>query len=203
MPTRKLFRRLALAGAAVLALTGLGTPVAGADPSNSCYYFADCNAVAGHISRATVINRAMMWVNAGYKYSQTTHVNGTGENPAQSWRTDCSGMVSMAWRLHGTSPYYGLNTSSLQGVSTEIPFVSLRKGDILDDATGGDPHVIIFGGWVGGTVGGDFIILEENSYYNAVKHAASSVQYLKTRGIKGRDAGGYYIPRRYNKIPDS
>src|SRR3954468_24043342 len=193
MPKKNVFRSLVVAGAAVLTLAGLGTPVATADPSDSCSYYADCNSVGGHISRATVINRAMKWVNAGYPYSQTTYVNGTGENAAQKWRTDCSGMVSMAWRLKGVAPNYGLNTGSLPNVSSEISFLGLRRGDILDDATGGDPHVVIFDGWVNGA-GGDFYMIEENGYYNAIRHKASSVQFLQDRGIKGRpgDGGDHY-----------
>ncbi len=203
---RALLRSLVLAGVAATTIAGVATPVATADPVTACSAWADCNKIGGHISRDTVINRAMKWVNAGYGYSQSPAdaVNGTGANPAQKWRRDCSGFVSMAWRLSGTAPNYGLNTASLPSVSTEIAYTALQDGDILDDPTGGngyDPHVIIFDGWVGAT-GGDFYMIEENpAYGGAVRHKASAVHYLEVQGIKGRDdAGNHFVPRRYDYI---
>jgi hypothetical protein len=209
MLRKAVLRIVVLAGVAATTLAGVGTPAATADSSSACTYFVDCNAVNGHISRATVHNRAMKWVTAGYGYSQNTAdaVNGTGANPAQKWRRDCSGYVSMAWRLSGVAPNYGLNTSTLQNVSFEISYTALQQGDILDDPTGGsgyDAHVIIFDGWVS-SVGGDFYMFEENpAYGGAVRHKASVVTYLQVLGIKGRaDNGNGFIPRRYNKITNS
>ena len=207
---KNMLRGLVLAGVTATMLAGVGTPIATADDPGSCFYFADCNSVNGHISRATVIKRAQIWVDKGYGYSQATSgaVNGTGENTAQKWRRDCSGYVSMAWRLSGVAPNYGLNTSSLTTKSTVISYTGLHAGDILDDPVGGEgysAHVIIFDHWVS-TVGGDFWMYEENpSYGGAVHHKASDVTYLQIRGIKGRsgDGGDAFIPRSYTKITNS
>ena len=209
MKTKNLLRSLAGAGVAVLALTGLGAPSAQAFPVDPCSDYADCGQLGGHISRATVINRAMIWVNQGQFYSQDVAYayNGTGQNGQQKWRRDCSGFVSMAWRLNGQAPNYGRNTSSLIDIAPEISYPDLMRGDILDDPNGGpgySAHVIIFDGWVG-AVGGDFFMIEENpSYGGAVRHKASAVSYLQAGGIKGRaDAGDNFVPRRYNKITNS
>lgn len=206
MRKKSVLRCLVVTGVAVTTIAGIGAPIATADPITACTAWSDCNLVGGHIARDTVITRAMKWVNAGYGYSQSTSdaVNGTGHNPAQKWRRDCSGFVSMAWRLPGQPPNYGLNTSSLRTVSTEISYTNLADGDILDDPTGGSgysAHVIIFDGWVR-SAGGDFYMIEENpSYGGAVRHKASAVTYLQVRGIKGRaDAGNGFVPRRYDYI---
>lgn len=205
MRTKFLLRSLALAGAAATTTLVVSTPTASADPAYACSYFADCNSVNGHISSSTIISRAMKWINyrPSIPYSEYAHVNDTGANPAQAWRTDCSGFVSMAWRLSGTATNnYGLTTTTLQNVSVEISYTALQNGDILDDAypgPGQTAHVIIFDGWAS-TVGGDFWMIEMNSYYGLVRHLASSVSYLQAEGIKGRnDNGDHYVPRRYNK----
>lgn len=212
MKTRTWLRRLALAAAVTVTVTGagVGAPAAEAFPVDPCSDYADCNTVGGHISRATVIRRAMLWVDSGQPYSQAVHdaYNGTGQNLQHKWRRDCSGYVSMAWRLRGKPDNYGRYTGNLHEISTEIGFRSLKRGDILVDPDGGPgypAHVMIFDGWVNGTVGGDFFMIEENpAYSGAVRHKASVVTYLHNGGIKGRDdAGDNFTPRRYNKITDS
>lgn len=210
MNRKSLLRNLALA--AVVA-TGVSVPAAttaSAFPVGPCSDYADCGQLGGHINRGQVINRAMIWVNQGQFYSQdvANAYNGTGQNGQQKWRRDCSGFVSMAWRLRGEAPNYGRWTGSLADIAPEVPFTSLQRGDILLDASGGEgysAHVVIFDGWVNGA-GGDFFMIEENpSYGGAVRHRASATTFLSVRGIKGRagDGGDAFVPRRYDKITNS
>lgn len=210
MKTKNLLRSLAGTGVAVLALTGLGAPAANAFPVGSCSDYADCGQVTGHISRGTVINRAMIWVNEHQFYSQAyaDAYNGTGQNLQHKWRRDCSGFVSMAWRIKGTAENnYGRNTGTLPAIAPAIPYSSLLRGDILNDPDGGpgySAHVVMFDGWVG-AVGGDFFIIEENGDLGAVRRRASEASFLRNGGIDGRngDAGDNFIPRRYQMITNS
>jgi len=92
------------------------------------------------ISRSEVIARAQYWVFKGLSYSSgSTYRDPDGDH---SYRTDCSGFVDMAWHLGGQP-----NTGALPGYSgvSQISRSSLRKGDILNNAS--DGHVILFGGW--------------------------------------------------------
>ncbi|MCP2250382.1 NlpC/P60 family protein [Lentzea aerocolonigenes] len=88
-----------------------------------------------------ILLRAASWV--GVPYSQEAlHTNEHG-----TYRTDCSGYVSMAWGL--TCARGGLNTVDLVGVSTLITKDELQPGDVLIDANGDRTtrHATIFVGW--------------------------------------------------------
>lgn len=85
---------------------------------------------AGAISRERVIKRAKKWVAKRVPYSQSRHYQG--------YRQDCSGFVSMAWKLDRS--YTSRNISS---VARRIPKNKLKPGDAVH--TPG--HVSIFAGW--------------------------------------------------------
>ena len=90
----------------------------------------------GSITRAQIIARAQLWVQAQVPYSQTewfTNQNGT-------YRQDCSGYVSMAW---GLDQYTDFWTWNLNLVSHTIPAAELLPGDILLS----NEHTILFAGW--------------------------------------------------------
>lgn len=79
----------------------------------------------------------------GVPYNQDVlHANEHG-----TYRTDCSGFVSMAWGL--SSARGGLNTVDLVAVSVPITKDELRPGDVLIDATGDRTtrHATIFVAW--------------------------------------------------------
>lgn len=90
-------------------------------------------------STSDPIARAQNWVDAGVGYSGTnwyTDENGT-------YRTDCSGFVSMALGL-GSS----YTTDTLPQVSFPIPKDDLRPGDmLLNPAPGTAGHVVLFAAW--------------------------------------------------------
>ncbi|MDN0201142.1 VCBS repeat-containing protein [Streptomyces sp. S.PNR 29] len=98
-------------------------------------------AAAPLISRQEVITRAQSWLRPSVPYSQTaTHRNEYG-----TYRTDCSGYVSMAWGLPGPGP----NTVGLLDHSYPIAKGDLKTGDILLDAQGdaNTRHVVLFDRW--------------------------------------------------------
>ena len=85
---------------------------------------------AGAITRTEILARANGWVKQRVPYSQRGYFAG--------YRRDCSGFVSMAWRL---STSYTSRTIGSRAKS--IPVSALKPGDAV--ITPG--HVAIFAGW--------------------------------------------------------
>ncbi|MGC0415157.1 hypothetical protein [Embleya sp. AB8] len=87
-------------------------------------------------SEEEIVARAKGWADLGLGYSMGGLHDG--------YRTDCSGLVSMAWGL----PPPGLTTVTLPEVSHPIDRDELRPGDILlNTAPGAAGHTLIFAGW--------------------------------------------------------
>ncbi|MFD5447258.1 peptidoglycan-binding protein [Streptomyces sp. NPDC127100] len=91
------------------------------------------------ITRTDIIERARTWVTAKVPYSMTAYWS-------DGYRQDCSGYVSMAWKLP-TNEW----TGSLGAFADRITKEELQPGDILLFHNTADPqqgsHVVIFGGW--------------------------------------------------------
>ncbi|WP_217144028.1 peptidoglycan-binding protein [Streptomyces sp. AC627_RSS907] len=91
------------------------------------------------LTRAEIIERAKAWVTAKVPYSTTAYWS-------DGYRQDCSGYVSMAWKLP-TNEW----TGSLGAFADRITKEELEPGDILLFHNASDPqrdsHVVIFGGW--------------------------------------------------------
>ncbi|MFI6205255.1 peptidoglycan-binding protein [Streptomyces sp. NPDC051041] len=100
-------------------------------------------AVPRGISRAEIIARAMTWVAAKVPYRMDAYWS-------DGYRQDCSGYVSMAWKLPGNEW-----TGSLRQYGVRISKEELQPGDILLFHNPANPesgsHVVIFGGWTDGT----------------------------------------------------
>lgn len=138
------------------------------------------------ISRSEVIARGHYWVQRNVQYSQSAYTNGAGES--KTYRTDCSGFISMAWHLP-TSRW----TGNLGEVSTTISYSSLKPGDILmrnPSSTSG--HVVMFERWAN-SAHTSMWILEQAS-------TASDMNY-RTVTVSDRQANGYKA-YRYKKIRD-
>jgi hypothetical protein len=82
------------------------------------------------ITRDEVIARASSWVARHVGYSRRAKLEG--------YRRDCSGMVSMAWKLKAS-----YTSRSISSRARRIPVSLLQPGDAV--LTPG--HVAIFGGW--------------------------------------------------------
>jgi hypothetical protein len=126
-----------------------------------------------------VIDRALKWVDAHVMYSQTHTRNG--------WRQDCSGFVSMSWKLEGTQP--GLVTGTMGARSHGIDWHDLRPGDALNKP---DHHVMLFAGWAN-KAHTEFCALEEY----ATGHPAS----ITRRSRADANAIGYHPIRRDHISP--
>ncbi|GAA3162337.1 hypothetical protein GCM10010451_07950 [Streptomyces virens] len=91
------------------------------------------------ISRADIIERARSWVAQRVPYSVRSYWS-------DGYRQDCSGYVSMAWKLPGNEW-----TGSLGKYAERITKDELQPGDMLLFHNASDPHngshVVLFGGW--------------------------------------------------------
>ncbi|MEU1851783.1 peptidoglycan-binding protein [Streptomyces sp. NPDC019990] len=91
------------------------------------------------ITRSEIIERARTWVAAKVPYSMHAYWS-------DGYRQDCSGYVSMAWKLPGNEW-----TGSLAHYAERISKKELKPGDILlfhnPAAPESGSHVVIFGGW--------------------------------------------------------
>jgi cell wall-associated NlpC family hydrolase len=96
-------------------------------------------AAAPDDTRRAILKRALAWVDDEVPYSQSSTHGG--------YRTDCSGLVSMAWQL--ARP--GATTASLAPYDTSssqpIAWDELAPGDALNVHEGGLGHAMLFAGW--------------------------------------------------------
>ncbi|MGA8114720.1 MAG: hypothetical protein WCA46_13725 [Actinocatenispora sp.] len=139
-------------------------------------------AIDGQIGRAEVADRAMNWVNRNVQYSQSATASDPDGN--HTYRTDCSGFVSMAWHITPT----GLSaptTWTIQDHAHSITKAQLMKGDIL---AWPHNHVVMFGKWAdaGHTT---FWLYEEANPSQDMNHRVASLSSY-----------GNYSAWRYNKI---
>ncbi|MFI5645459.1 hypothetical protein [Kitasatospora sp. NPDC051705] len=150
---------------------------------------AQASSVGGQITRAEIIERAQFWYNKSLVYSQ----GGSAlDSSGRSYRTDCSGYVSMAWHL-GSSP----NTQGLVdgGFTREISRSDLKAGDVLNSYYN---HVLLFEKW-------DDAAHTKFSYYSfgstPVKHITGVS--IDAARIDGHPNGEYKALRYKNVVEDS
>jgi hypothetical protein len=122
------------------------------------------------ITRTAVLDRAHGWVAKKVRYSQSSSFAG--------YRRDCSGFVSMAWKL-GRS----YTSRTIQAVAVRIPLSHLRPGDAVH--TPG--HVAIFVKWAN-KARTAYVAMEESSWGRPALHHVRSLgrgaTALRYRGIQ-------------------
>ena len=139
---------------------------------------------ADAITRCEVLARAQVWVNAKVPYNQSGWYGG--------YRTDCSGYVSMAWKL-GSS----LVTSTLYKSSSTLgSFNHLQPGDAVNRSC---CHVVLFKKWV--TPGVSFQAYEHRNWGTVAGIYTWSVSYAKSKGYVPIRRGGITGCAPANKAP--
>lgn len=107
---------------------------------------------------------------------------------SDGYRQDCSGYVSMAWKLRGNEW-----TGSLAKFGTKIARDELKPGDILLFHNKANPtngsHVTIFGGWTDYT----------HSHYSAYEQTPSHTR-KQTTPMAYWTHSGSYVPYRYKGL---
>jgi hypothetical protein len=186
--------RSAARGAAVAAalaavvLSVTGTAVAAPAPSTSrtaasAAAATDTSSVGGAIARSEILSRAQYWVDQDVPYSQSAYYR----DPAgRTYRTDCSGMVSMAWHLNRSE-----TTGTLPRLSTRLGSLDdLQPGDMIDEPS---EHVVLFVSWTSSAHTTANIMEEAHTGTNA-RHETYSRSYLTSNG---------FLPYRYDKVIDT
>ena len=128
-------RTLLPAGLVLGLLFGVAAAEAGAAPAEPRSTDA---AAGGPITREEVLRRARSWLAARVRYANDLYYG----NEYGLYRQDCSGFVSMAWRLRTSS-----TTRNLPEVMVALDRDQLRPGDAFwrrDQQTG---HVALFVRW--------------------------------------------------------
>ncbi|MFF1842706.1 peptidoglycan-binding protein [Streptomyces sp. NPDC058232] len=132
-------------------------------------------------TRTDIINRAKRWVSEQVPYSMAKYWS-------DGYRQDCSGYVSMAWKLRGNEW-----TGSLAKFGTKIARDELKPGDILLFHNKANPtngsHVTIFGGWTDYT----------HSHYSAYEQTPSHTR-KQTTPMAYWTHSGSYVPYRYKGL---
>ncbi|WP_019887869.1 hypothetical protein [Streptomyces purpureus] len=138
---RRTSARSALVVASLAAVVlGLTAPSQAASPELTPAATAAATAtstVGGSISRTEMIQRAQYWVDQGVPYSQRAYYK---DPQGRTYRTDCSGLVSMAWHLPTSATTWTLPNYSTQLASLD----DLKPGDALNNI---NAHVVLFAGW--------------------------------------------------------
>ncbi|CAL9584421.1 hypothetical protein SUDANB1_05088 [Streptomyces sp. enrichment culture] len=133
------------------------------------------------ITRTEIINRARTWVAAKVPYNMSAFWS-------DGYRQDCSGYVSMAWRLPGNEW-----TGSLAQYGERISREELQLGDILLFHNASDPangsHVTVFGGWTDAA----------HTHYTAYEQTRPHTRRQSTPYPYWNDSGRY-VPYRYKGV---
>ncbi len=130
-------------------------------------------------SGSEILQRARSWTEAGVGYQ----AGGTYTNQYGTYRTDCSGFVSMALGLPTS-----YTTGTLESVSYPIAKDGLEPGDIINNpADGPAGHVVLFAGWAD----------EAKSSYYAYEESPSSGAHLSAIPYPYWPGYGTFTPRRY------
>ena len=178
------------AAAAAAALVGVAATAANAAPVAHAASAAVTpnSSVNGSISASEILSRAASW--NGTPYSTTAFKYGPGNDI--SYRTDCSGYVSMALHLSSSR-----TTVTLPSVVHSIGKADLQPGDIIGvlgpNTDGNAGHVLIFDGWANSA----------HTQYNAWENSGDAgvhhptIPYPYWPNTSGPSAS-LYQPYRYN-----
>lgn len=134
------------------------------------------------VQRDVVMDRAKDWYNRNVAYSQSAYA--WDVNDGKKYRTDCSGYVSMVWKLKTS-----LTTSTLDDVSHVINWDDLLRGDAL---VWPGHHAMVFDKWVDADTKADIWVYEEGSTASDMNHRDTvHVVSIRNQGYK---------PYRYDSI---
>src|SRR5664280_2473218 len=89
------------------------------------------------ITRDQVLARAQTWIDHPVPYSQAKYY--------ASYRTDCSGYVSMCWNSTSGGSAFSWSTATMHAVAYPITAAQLKPGDVMLWA---GHHVRLFVAWV-------------------------------------------------------
>lgn len=125
-------------------------------------------------ARKDALTRGFTWLDANVPYSQSRSYKG--------YRTDCSGFVSMSWKLDRS-----YTTADFIGSSGKWKRLSgygdLQPGDAIVRRSGGAGHIVLFLGWADASQG-SACVLEQASTASDMQFRARSASSLRSSGFK-------------------
>jgi hypothetical protein len=141
MKQYKLSRAVTMSVAVASVLCGVlfTAPAATAAPAGEMGVLYDCPGQTGtnqQMSRSTALMRAQSWLSNPVPYNQSA----CKANQYGSYRTDCSGFVSMAWGASRSR-----TTRDIDQITHPIGWTELRPADAVNAF---DNHVVMFVRWV-------------------------------------------------------
>jgi hypothetical protein len=159
----------------------------------------ESGSTASPIVRGDIMTRGRSWIDERVPYSQSrTHKNQYG-----TYRTDCSGYVSMAWALDESR-----TTWTLWDVTKQIAAGDLQPGDALLKDSGGTDHVALFVRWA---AQGRPVVWEEYSDGHPAEERTweslrgfTPVRYTGASGTASSSSGkGMPVLVTWNGVPSS
>ncbi|HEY4023845.1 MAG TPA: NlpC/P60 family protein, partial [Pseudonocardiaceae bacterium] len=193
-------KRTGVLSAAILALAlaggGLVAAPAHADTAVTCN---DTSSPDGTIYGCMAAQRATSWLNANGGQGVVYDVNGLWNDPSGvSYRTDCSGFVSMALHLTPTG-LAALNSAEMYEANgfVDVAKDSLQQGDILTNPIAGPQgHVVLFDHWTDSS---------HTAYWGFEQHGPTGSYGTAYRVIQyPYDPGnGNFYPQHYTKLAGS
>ncbi|MGW8989873.1 hypothetical protein ACWGRF_08095 [Streptomyces zhihengii] len=169
-----------LTGALTASVLGLTAAVVSEVAAPSTAY---ASSVGGAISRAEILNRAEWWIDTyGAIYSQD-QADAKASVTGEKYRPDCSGFVSMAWRLPKDGGW-DRNTRNLTsyGDTAGVSLDDLKPGDAILDSV--DGHVALFHKWTDSSKT-NMWVYEEYSTGDPGRHVVKSKSDYADSGYRG------------------
>ncbi|MGW1197568.1 FG-GAP repeat domain-containing protein [Streptomyces sp. NPDC002536] len=170
----------AVLGAVVLGVTVPAQAVPAAQTAVAKAAAAAPSEIGGEIGRTEMIQRVQYWIDKGVPYSQSGYYP---DLQGRNYRTDCSGLVSMAWRLPTSA-----TTWTLPQYSTRLGSLDdLQPGDALNNI---NSHVVLFTGWTDSS----------HTTANIMEHARPGTNARKTTYSRSYINNNGFKPYRYNHV---
>lgn len=156
---------------------------------NPAHYNGPSGNTGAPIPWSQVAPRAQSWTSVNVPYSQSCMYS----NRYGTYRTDCSGFVSMAWGLPYSYNTYALNPNEPGNANLThvIPWSQLQPGDALIADNSQVGHVTLFTGWQNSAHTIFTVSEEEDTQYGTVVRPNRPVSYYQAAG---------YSPIRYNNF---
>ncbi|MGC4821269.1 FG-GAP repeat domain-containing protein [Micromonospora sp. DT63] len=152
MTRTRLRQRAGRIVAGALALAATATALTAIQVVTSAAPAQAASSIGGQITRSEVLARAQYWVDKNVVYGTVYDGSGRVISTQQSsdpggkqYRTDCSGLVSMAWHL-SSSPTTDDFRNSIGSVTDSISADSLKPGDAILSSG----HIELFARWKDG-----------------------------------------------------
>jgi hypothetical protein len=145
------------------------SPTEDAETQQGAVTVNSCNAAeirwVSPVSALEYLVRGFNWIDANVPYSQSstcTYPAGDCVGP-EHWRKDCSGYTSMVWDINPNSGWSTADFASGTAVDNLGGWSELTPGDALLVYNTSEHHVMIFGGFIAGSGGSEFCVLQEHS----------------------------------------